>query len=63
MYSGHNGISPPLLKNALFGINISQEPGLLLLCRFFFKLNETLSMLSNSFSLAALTVCSLEALP
>jgi hypothetical protein len=62
LYSGRNPISAPSRKNALFRINIIQEPDLRLIRRFFKSSLRLLSMLSNIFSLAALTFFSLEAL-
>jgi hypothetical protein len=63
VYSGRNPISAPSPKNALFRIDITQEPDLLLIRRFFKSSLRLLSMTSKIFSLAALTVFSLEALP
>jgi hypothetical protein len=53
-YSGRNGIRAPSRKNALFGINITQELGLLLICRFFKISLMLLPIQSTIFSLVSL---------
>jgi hypothetical protein len=62
LYRGCNIISVPSWKNALFGIDITREPALLLILRFFLKAHWGFCLYSL-FSLAALTFFFLGALP
>ncbi len=49
LYSGRNPISAPFAKNALFRINITQEPDLRFIRLFFKKLTEAFVYASKHF--------------